>query len=169
MLSIRTEVANIYELQKRGDLAPYAKKVERVRRSGALGITFVPRADSQPGPIYIRKEWLTLDTVGFVAYDLINNRKIGLAEVSREWGGRIKLHSLENLSPQTHKNVGVVLIKAILQDDKEGRMYLTPVDNTASYYSKLGFRAKKADMYLPDDARALWFLEIAQNPIDFRL
>jgi len=102
---------------------------------------------------------------------------------------KVFLNTVENEAAHQFKNVGVVLIKAILQDTYdfcEGRMLLESVRATASYYHKLGFQfcdpkmetemnealalsqnVTKLNkdlgahyMYLPEEARDLWVREI---------
>ncbi len=186
----------IYSLQKRGNLSPYAEKVEQLRgRSDVLGIAFLP----DEKVIYLTKRLFEGNTM-YRAFDLTTRQEVGEAitnsTLSLYEGGIIPsrvihLDHIENLASGSHKNVGSVLIKTILQDTwnkHEGRIQLFSFGGAHRFYLKLGFHPALLSfnildtfthrsiewinhsysggwMYLPADARALWREEIEDNPI----
>ncbi len=184
------EVTKIYTLPK-GDLAPYAGRVEEIRNDPrVIGFAFV-QSGNRPVPIYIKKISSSV-VMNFNAYDLESDKKIGVAESLSGDGQSMELTWIQNLSPETHKNVGAALIKAFLHYYRgafAGQMHLISINNSAPFYYKLGFRVSEpkeykkeavmakladshqrgtvasVDMYLPEAARILWFNEIDKNPI----
>lgn len=108
---------------------------------------------------------------------------------------KIVLLNISNKYPTLYKNVGVVLLKAILQYYKnyDCRISLDAVWHSHAYFYKLGFRVSDISklhlnkrfsemassteistkdngycvMHLPTEARELWQEEIKTNPITF--
>lgn len=195
-LSRPVSVTKIYSLLTRGNLAPYAEKVDQLRgRSDVLGIAFLPHKKV----IYLTKRLFEGCTV-YRAFDLTTCKEVGEAITNSTlslYEGRIipsrviHIDHIENLAPETHKNVGSVLIKTILQDTwnkHEGRLQLFSFGVAHRFYLKLGFYPTLLSfdifdiftrrsiewinhsysggwMYLPAEARELWRREIEQNPI----
>jgi hypothetical protein len=190
-----------------------------------IGIVSLPRVDlpGQTSPVYIKKDYADKNTEHLVARDIETNQKVGFALLHPSWEKnnymksyycfsdvpeylqgygadktdvpKIYLEQVTNEQPQKFKNVGVILIKAILQHYQtscDARLIFNAVRNTQPYYYKMGFRMVNNDvesnrrwaeiaasgrktyvdmgshpMLLPDDARKLWKDEIAANPIGF--
>jgi hypothetical protein len=106
---------------------------------------------------------------------------------------RVFIDYMENSSEESLQHIGYVLIKTVFQYYKsacDGRISLLALNNVFTFYYKLGFRIadsnltnlnaliadavksmkRKANtekflahMYLPDEARALWTLEIQKR------
>jgi hypothetical protein len=201
------DVTEIYPLQKMGCLAFYSEKLEKLKKNeGYLGATFIRDELNQPIPIYLIKkvqsdEGDECEEAQFFAHDLQDDTLIGSADTvmnqyaygeKKEMLESVYLMDLRRCNSKPYKNVGVTLIKAILQQSMgkyERRMSVFAINNSAPFYYYLGFRVSDpkelqketliarlaasknrgevsdTPMYLPDSARELWRKEIEQNPI----
>lgn len=190
------QVEKIYTIKATGDLAPIAAKVNRQE---VLGVAFIPSAQNSKRamPVYFKKSFYEDSETGILsAYDL-KGRVIGQLIYDLLPSDEINVTSLDNLAPHTHKNVGVVLLKTLMQLFKERHAVFTLAasDTTPTYYYKLGFRVREESdlplqakiaalaqlnkelfpnmgfisMYLPQEGRRRWLEELERNPIHFFL
>jgi len=208
------------------DWGPYAEKVSQLKTTpGVIGVTFVPsRDESKKLPVYItRSQAEDKFTEVFRVFDLKADKQIGFAEINpytKENGyleafwiagvpehiendrygkhvDKVILNQVTNEKGSQYKQVGVVLIKAILETFMNlcsGRMILDAVRTTQPYYYQLGFRMSKPRdvemdatcarvirwnqrftkdmgshwMDLPDNGRVLWQREIKQQSVLFQ-
>lgn len=202
-------------------LAQHAEKIAKLKQNkDVMGIVFVPNTEGQLTPIYIKYFKANPQTESFSAYSLNDDRQLGFAQVhpflesndylkqgywagerpeeyegygsSKEEVGKVLLEQLTNQS-KDHKNIGVVLNKAIhqhYQTECQGRIVIDAVRKTHPYHYKLGFRADNPEfnalcanyaresqrpdrdlgsvmMILPEQACRLWMEEVQKNPIGF--
>lgn len=219
------EVKEIYHLPPfQKGLEPYANKIHQLKKDpNVMGIAFIPdQRSGQLYPIYIRRTG-NQHTMTFQAYDLRSDKDLGYATVHpclrsnnyaegyyhkglpKEYRGypgsdqkaedKLMLSFLINAVRGQYKNVGAVLIKAMLQHYEkscECRLECDSAWGSQPFYYKLGFRVRSWQremnrffgclshlnqkteqdlgnykMHLPDAARRLWLDEIHQNPIRF--
>lgn len=192
--------------------------------SGVVGITAASCVDQpgKVSLIYITQtEQYNSAYACFRAYELETGKQVGSAEVyafletnqycqnfyrhnvpshlqgygaDRGSVPKVFLRQVTNEDPKQYKNIGVLLLKMILQyynDRCECRLILDAVRNTQPYYYKLGFRMANPEqehlnanwaeiasigkipedmgthqMFLPDEARILWHNEITEYPFE---
>ncbi len=188
------------------------------RREGEeLVPVYIEKAQGTGEEAYIHKllaKKITDDSlIGFAQLNLLTEKNIELMDLwgpePVEWRGygpseatdgpfvnKVLLDQVTNKQPNKYKNVGMILLKAIIQnyyDDFQGRVLLQAVRNTHPYHYKLGFRVSQQNqeylnakfaklaqsstpvdqnlgsvyMHLPEQAINLWRREIEQDPIRF--
>ncbi|NGX32794.1 MAG: hypothetical protein K1060chlam4_00847 [Candidatus Anoxychlamydiales bacterium] len=193
------------------------KSLKTKYRDSFLGISFVEDRDSHESkPIFIIKKQNSDKQLQFFAMDLESKKQLGFAivqpfssndEVNKHWlnmppkellgydkekmdVSKVILEQVTNQVHDKYKNVGVVLLKAILQHSAPNqRIILDSVRNTQPYYYKLGFRTVNQNrmnaifarmarsktirnkdngsiyMFLPESGQKQWIEEIRLNPI----
>ncbi len=209
---------NLYKLPKFTDREISDLEKEKVniinKKSNVIGFAFIPKKEGfDLSLVYVERIFRpNSDRIYLIVTSVLEDKDLGSVEAliydqqknlhltqyspkeeESRFVSRIFIDDLKNFS-ENHNNVGVLLIKSIIQifrETYEGRIELAALADTPTYYYKLGFRCQGKDhqqndeaikdlveqkihnclrynligMYLPIESRLAWFKEIEENPI----